>query len=449
MTYSLVEELARKYLSIDELTGAVRTRAAIDFEKLQSLVFTVQAADGGQPPLTANQSVLLRVVDRNDEPPLFQRPLYTFHVAENRPSGSFVGDVYALDNDSPPNNIVMYYLDPGTPVTFPFTIGENDGKVYASRPLDREVYASYRFNVIARDKAIATLTDVTQVHVIVDDVNDHAPVVFYPPNANESVRVSNRAPIGYRVSRVQAADVDEGLNGNLTFALLETGNIEPTAFRPFAVLSTSGDVVVSADLSGIHYATYSMLIHVSDRGTPAQSTVTVLTVIVDAAAPYYALGSESGGEGGRGGGSSGLLAGSSLTVVAIVSIASLILVACLLVAVVMARSMTARRRRQRWHQKAAASASASTSAVGSRGLARSAPELQRHQATAEQMDLLRSAENVYCQNDDASQKLRSNRVATGHVMNLPYYHNHAGSNGALTINPSVQYANGIHSQASQ
>jgi hypothetical protein len=430
LVYSIIEEEARQYLTIDAATGEVRTRVPVDFEQVQSIEFTVEASDSGQPRLSVNQSVLLRVVDKNDEAPHFHLSHHVFHVLEDAPVGTVVGELHATDRDAPPNNVVAYFVETSSPFislsssAFPLAIGEGDGKIYTTRPLDRETLAAYRFNVIVKDKANPTLSDVTQVHVIVDDVNDHAPAILYPASANESVTVSNRAPIGHRVSRVQVADLDEGLNGNLTFALLETTDSDPafTASRkPFAVHPATGNIVVTEDLSKFdYYVSFLLLIHVSDKGTPPQSAVTAIVIIVDPTAPYFPQTGDGEGEGGA------LLAGSTFTAVAIVAVASLIIVACLLVAVVMVRSMSDRKRRSLQQYKSTASVA---SANGMRSSC-SAPEIQRMLASSqalEQVDLLRSAENVYCQkNRDRSS------TASSHVINLPPCHrHHAASNNTL------------------
>ena len=67
--------------------------------------------DGGTPARSATQTLVVQVVDVNDERPQFDRSSYNFHVTENCPLGTVVGSVHALDADvSPAFNRVTYSL---------------------------------------------------------------------------------------------------------------------------------------------------------------------------------------------------------------------------------------------------------------------------------------------------------------------------------------------------
>jgi hypothetical protein len=56
-------------------------------------------------------SLVIRVVDVNDERPLFDRQTYHFTTTENRPAGTLVGTVRASDADATPNfNKIVYSI---------------------------------------------------------------------------------------------------------------------------------------------------------------------------------------------------------------------------------------------------------------------------------------------------------------------------------------------------
>jgi len=73
--------------------------------------YEVTVRDGGTPSRSATQSVVVEVMDVNDERPRFDRSSYYFSVAENCPLGTVVGSVHAVDDDvSPEFNRVTYTL---------------------------------------------------------------------------------------------------------------------------------------------------------------------------------------------------------------------------------------------------------------------------------------------------------------------------------------------------
>ena len=73
--------------------------------------YEVTARDGGTPSRSASQSLIIQVVDVNDELPYFDKSAYYFSVVENSPLGTVVGTVRASDDDvSPAFNRVTYSI---------------------------------------------------------------------------------------------------------------------------------------------------------------------------------------------------------------------------------------------------------------------------------------------------------------------------------------------------
>ena len=73
--------------------------------------YEVTVRDGGTPSRSATQSLVVQVIDVNDERPRFDKTAYYFSVAENRPVGTTVGTVRATDADvSPAFSRVTYAM---------------------------------------------------------------------------------------------------------------------------------------------------------------------------------------------------------------------------------------------------------------------------------------------------------------------------------------------------
>jgi hypothetical protein len=64
--------------------------------------------------------------------------------------------------------------------------------------------------VVAKGKTAASAT---MVNVLVEDMNDHAPV--FGIRANTTVTVSRDRPAGYPLLLAAATDADDGLNGQI------------------------------------------------------------------------------------------------------------------------------------------------------------------------------------------------------------------------------------------
>ncbi|XP_072252373.1 protocadherin-18b isoform X2 [Leuresthes tenuis] len=87
VTYTIIDTLVQgspisTYVTIDLSNGAIYARRSFDHEDVSRIVFTVQAGDGGNPVLSANTTVLLTVLDENDNPPIIHSPSIQNHTAE-------------------------------------------------------------------------------------------------------------------------------------------------------------------------------------------------------------------------------------------------------------------------------------------------------------------------------------------------------------------------------
>lgn len=58
------------------ISGKIVANQTVDFEQVQWLNFTIRAQDHGSPPRIAELPVFLRIVDVNDNNPIFLQPSY-------------------------------------------------------------------------------------------------------------------------------------------------------------------------------------------------------------------------------------------------------------------------------------------------------------------------------------------------------------------------------------
>ncbi|XP_024238701.1 protocadherin-18 isoform X1 [Oncorhynchus tshawytscha] len=110
VTYTVVDTLVQgspisTYVTIDPSNGAIYALRSFDHEDVSRISFTVQARDGGNPPLSSNATVLLTVLDDNDNPPVIQSPLLRNHTADlllwrHASTGQLVTIVKATDRDT-------------------------------------------------------------------------------------------------------------------------------------------------------------------------------------------------------------------------------------------------------------------------------------------------------------------------------------------------------------
>uniref|UniRef100_A0A182FUB8 Cadherin domain-containing protein n=3 Tax=Anopheles albimanus TaxID=7167 RepID=A0A182FUB8_ANOAL len=101
---------------IDKSSGTIRTARMLDFEERQVHSLIVKAIDRGTPSLSSETSVIVEVIDVNENrfAPQFDDYVLTGAVAENRPPGAHVMQVVAKDADPPgPDSLVSYSIKGG------------------------------------------------------------------------------------------------------------------------------------------------------------------------------------------------------------------------------------------------------------------------------------------------------------------------------------------------
>uniref|UniRef100_A0A8C9TCT0 FAT atypical cadherin 2 n=1 Tax=Scleropages formosus TaxID=113540 RepID=A0A8C9TCT0_SCLFO len=103
----------RTFFAIDSKTGAIRTLAPLDREQKSEHIVEVTVSDNGSPPLQSTASVVIQVLDVNDNSPQFGHKLFQVKLPEQRGAAE-PREVYrmvARDDDEGPNADVTYSLE--------------------------------------------------------------------------------------------------------------------------------------------------------------------------------------------------------------------------------------------------------------------------------------------------------------------------------------------------
>lgn len=142
--------------SIADDTGLIRVAKYLNYERKSRYVLTVKAEDSPLQGGVDNRvnsdevTVIINVLDINDNYPMFPDSPYIIHVLEEHlpETKEFpIAVVKATDADSGYNGRVRYYLKD----TEFFTVDSVTGKIYLVRSLDREAQSEHLITVVAMD----------------------------------------------------------------------------------------------------------------------------------------------------------------------------------------------------------------------------------------------------------------------------------------------------------
>ncbi|XP_052469757.1 cadherin-23 [Carassius gibelio] len=256
----------------DPSTGKIMANRTVDYEQVQWLNFTVRAQDHGMPPRFAELPVYLRIVDVNDNNPVFQQPLYQKSIFEDVALSTIIVSVSATDADSGLFSVIEYGLVDGEGK---FGITPTTGDIYILSALDRETKDRYTLTAYARDNPGGSPNNrrenSVQVQLTVMDVND------FRPRFSERVYTSSmfeNEPVGTSVITMKALDLDEGENALLTYTLQGPG-ADAFSLDPDTGLIRSLRLLQS-------FERFNLTVVATDHGrTPLWGTASLQITVID------------------------------------------------------------------------------------------------------------------------------------------------------------------------
>uniref|UniRef100_A0A663FC12 Protocadherin 17 n=1 Tax=Aquila chrysaetos chrysaetos TaxID=223781 RepID=A0A663FC12_AQUCH len=196
----------------------------LDREEQSHHTLVLTALDGGDPPRSGTVQINVRLIDSNDNSPIFEAASYVVELPENAPLGTAVIDLNATDADEGTNGEVLYSFSGYAPerVRDLFSIDPQSGLIRVKGNLDYEESGLIEIDVQARDLGPNPIPAHCKVTVRLIDRNDNAPTIGFV-----SVRqgaLSEAAPPGTVIALVRVTDRDSGKNGQLQCRVLGGGS---------------------------------------------------------------------------------------------------------------------------------------------------------------------------------------------------------------------------------
>ncbi|XP_042275746.1 protocadherin-19 isoform X1 [Thunnus albacares] len=249
---------------------------SLDRETQSHYTYEISAEDGGDPPKIGAVQLNIKVIDSNDNNPVFDEPVYTVNVMENSPINTLVIDLNATDPDEGTNGEVVYsfnsYVTEKTRDAF--KIDPKTGIITVNGVLDYETTQIYEIDVQAKDLGPNSIPAHCKVTVNVMDTNDNPPVISLLSLNTEMVEVSENAQRGYVIALVRVSDKDSGANGKVQCRL--QGNV-PFRLQEYESFST---ILVDGRLDREQKDTYNLTIQAEDSGIPPLRATKSLVVKV-------------------------------------------------------------------------------------------------------------------------------------------------------------------------
>ena len=262
VTYTLSGADAAAF-TVDNETGQLKTKAALDYETTTSYTVTLTATDKDDLTDSITVTINVRNLDErlsNNAPVFTEGATATRSVAENLVAGTNIGTaVTATDADT--GSTLSYQLSGADGAAF--SIEDQTGQLKTNALLDYETKDAYSVTITVTDGA---LTDTITVTINVTDAND-APVFSGGTSTTRNVNENTDAGTNIGAS-VIATDTDT--SETLTYTL---GGTDAASFD---IVLTSGQMKTKAALNFETKASYEVTVTVSDgKGGTDSIAVTI------------------------------------------------------------------------------------------------------------------------------------------------------------------------------
>uniref|UniRef100_A0A669E5C8 FAT atypical cadherin 3a n=1 Tax=Oreochromis niloticus TaxID=8128 RepID=A0A669E5C8_ORENI len=271
LNYDIKQGNTDHVFKINQYSGVITTQKSLDYETTTSYTLIVQAIN--MAGMASNATLLIQVVDDNDNPPVFQELHYHGSISEAAPINSVVLNldgsplvIKATDADRNQNALLVYQIIEDTAKMF-FTVDSGTGSIRTIANLDYETCTIFHFHVHVRDNGTPQLTaeSPTEVTIQVIDTNDSPP--RFTQSSYETVLLLPTY-VGVEALQVSATDPDKDIPAELIYSLTD-GELQHFGIKP-----SSGIIVVKNN--NFSKERFRFSVRVSDGKFSSMALVTIL-----------------------------------------------------------------------------------------------------------------------------------------------------------------------------
>ncbi|XP_048088044.1 protocadherin alpha-3-like isoform X6 [Alosa alosa] len=278
--FQIVDGQYKRYFDLNSKTGILHVREKIDREELcvRSLKCPLELEAIVNSPLNMYRFEV-NVSDVNDNAPIFSSSAHEINVSELAFPGERFSLPVAHDKDVGSNSVKMYKLSSNEHFSLDILHGGESvsAELVLQKALDREKQSVIQLILTALDGGKPSKSGTAKIIVNVMDVNDNIPVFNKPLY---KAQVHENVPPGTSVTTVKANDLDDGVNGEIVYSFVNSGNARQ--INTFIINSLTGEITVAGDLDHETNPAIELRVKATDKGqNPRAAFCKVLVEVLD------------------------------------------------------------------------------------------------------------------------------------------------------------------------
>ncbi|XP_038652217.1 protocadherin-10-like [Scyliorhinus canicula] len=268
----------RQIFRVEPQTGEIRVQGVVDYEEASVYEIYVQAKDKGLYTAAVHCTVVVEIIDVNDNAPEVLLTSVSSPVREDALPGTVIALISVTDRDSGENGKTRCHI----PAHLPFKLQASFKNYYTlvtTERLDRESVMEYNVSLTVIDSGSPPLSTLQPILVKVSDVNDNAPRFAHP--SYTVYLMENNAP-GASICSVSALDPDVEQNAYVSYCILES-KIRGTPISTYVSINlNTGNLYALRSFDYEQVKNFQVLVQAQDAGFPSlHNNVTVNVVILD------------------------------------------------------------------------------------------------------------------------------------------------------------------------
>lgn len=244
----------------------------LDREAQAEHVLKINGIDGGHPVRSGTASIHVRVLDANDNVPVFSQRVYKAPVQENSAIGTLIATLNATDLDDGVYGEITYSFSHLSDIMGGvIEINPLNGEVRVAGLIDYEEASTHELDVQAKDGG----GQASHCKLIIDviDVNDNKPVMEIK---SASANLAEDSKPGTMVALINIYDLDTGSSGRVTCTISDN-----VPFKLVSEVKNYYMLVTDGMLDREVQPEYNITVTATDAGSPSLSSVKVLTIVIN------------------------------------------------------------------------------------------------------------------------------------------------------------------------
>ena len=254
---------------INPTTGQITLAAALE---VRTYTIRVQVTDGEFPVET---NLIIRVVDQNNNGPVFLMDVFTGSFPEEEPAGYSIMRIIAMDADTENGQGDVFFRLIGDT---DFTINRTSGELFTDDEFDFETLPNqYNLTVEAYDGGSPPRTASATIVLAVTDINDNTP--YFDEDMYEPTLLEGSYQQEFVIT-LTAMDEDSGTNAQFIYTIVESNYSSEFSINSQGMITANG--TFDFDDPEKFPRAYPLTIIATDMGDPPRTGNTSVVVnIID------------------------------------------------------------------------------------------------------------------------------------------------------------------------